>query len=492
MTQTDFTRENKLPLSAVFYLIIVSMKRAVKELWGLIGIAVLSKNIALGLFWRIIFILVGIVFFGLLRGVLMYLNFSYKVQDDELIVKKGAFKKTTLSIPLHKIQNISNTQGFWLQILDITTLSVDTAGSNKNELEIFLDLETSDQLKEFLIQSRVKTQLINADDEAVMQIETAEDQELRHHYQYDTRQLLLAAISRNHLKGISIMLAVFFTFFNQLSECIQQNLLEITWSFVPDGATFMFWVTVFVLILIVSVLINIVHTCMKYYNLNVKLFENNIAYNAGLVKQIQQLINLDKIQVIEETRNVFEKLLKTSSLKIHQFLSFGEKSKNEVQIFMPGFQKSTELTNNIYHGLTSDNFSEIHSKKNFFFRNLYFYSSYPVIIFSALAFYDIKFLFLIPFLLVFTGVAAWLRYQKSKAEIGNQYLRVKAGVFGNKISTLKIRNIQSVKLRQSIFQEQSKTASLSISTRWDSLRIPFIDENEAKKILDYLLYKIES
>ena len=94
--------------------------------------------------------------------------------------------------------------------------------------------------------------------------------------------------------------------------------------------------------------------------------------------------------------------------------------------------------------------------------------------------------------MVFTGVAAWLRYQKSKAEIGNQYLRVKAGVFGNKISTLKIRNIQSVKLRQSIFQEQSKTASLSISTRWDSLRIPFIDENEAKKILDYLLYKIES
>lgn len=492
MIQTDFTRENKLSISALLYLIIVSMKGAVKELWGLLGIAILSKNIEIALFWKIIFILLGIVFFGLIRGVLTYLNFSYRVQDDELIVKKGAFKKTTLSIPLHKIQNISNSQGFWQQILDITTMSVDTAGSSKNELEIFLDIETADQFKEFLLQFRGNLHDKNHSGETVTNEGLIDYQQIRYQFIYDTKQLLLAALSRNHLKGISILLAVVLTFFNQLSESFQENLLNFTWSLVPDGATFLFWLTVFAIILIISISINFIHTCLKYYNLQLKLLDKKISYKAGLIKQVQQWINYDKIQVIEETANVFEKVLKLSSLKIHQFLTFGEKSKNEVQVFMPGFRESTVLTNQIYPELSEDKFSEIQSKKNFFFRNIYFYSSIPLILFTALAFYNPKLLIVLPFFLVFTVVSAWQRWRKSKAEIGNQFIRIHGGVFGSKVSTLKIKNIQSVKLRQSLFQERSRTATLSISTRWDSLRIPFIDEDDAKSICDYLLYRIES
>lgn len=492
MTQTDFTLENKLPLSAVFFLIIVSMKSALKELWGLFGIALLSKSVAISLFWRIILILLTIVLFGVVRGVLMYLNFSYKVQGDELIVKKGAFKKTTLSIPLHKIQNISNTQGFWQQILDITTMSVDTAGSNKNELEIYLDLETSDQLKEFLLQSRVNLQSNNSSDEEIPKVEIIENQPILHQFQYDIPQLLKAAISRNHLRGFGIMIALFFTFFSQMNEDFQKRFLEFTWSFVPDGATILFWLTVLAIILSISVVLHFVHTCLKNYNLNVKLYEKKIAYNAGLIKQIQKLINLDKIQVIEKTENIFEQMLKISSLKIHQFLSFGEKSKNEVRFFLPGFQSSDELTVQIYPELASEEFSELRAKKNFLYRNLYIYTTLPIILLIASPFVEVKLLYFLPFVLIFAGWAAWLCSRKSKAEIGSQFIRVYAGIFGNKISTLKIKNIQSIKLRQSIFQERSKTASLIISTRWDSLRIPFIDEDEAKKLLDYLLYKIES
>ncbi len=493
MTSIDFTQENRLPLSAVFFLIIVSMKNATKQLWPVLLVIFVSKD-DLKLFWKIIIALLVILLFGVIRGVLMYRNFTYAVKGDELIVKKGVFKKTTLSIPLHKIQNISNRQGFWQQILDITTLSVDTAGSTKSEMEIYLDIETSDAFKEFILQSKKESldaEVVDDSESGTKTAETHEPTQVLKTYFYDTRQLMLAAISRNHLRGLSIMLLLFFSAFNQLSESLQKQMLEYTWAYIPKTASLIYWLTVIVFILIISVVLNFVHTCLKYYNLNVNLYDNRVTYKAGLIKNIQQVIHLDKIQVIVQTANVFEKMLNTSSLRVHQFLNLGEKAQKEVAFFLPGFLQSRQLTENIYPEMTTEEFSEVHSKKNFFRRQFYFYAGIPTAILTGLAFFDIRSLYLIIPVLAIAATAAWVRYRKSRAEIGNRYVRVYAGVFGNKISTLKVSNIQSVKLRQSIFQERTQTASVVISTRWASLNIPFLDEKMAREVVDYLLFRLE-
>lgn len=494
MTSIDFTKENRLPLSAVFFLIIVSMKNAAKELWPILLVVFVSKGDGLNLFWKIILALLAFLLFGTLRGVLMYRNFTYAVKGDELIVKKGVFKKTTLSIPLHKIQNISNRQGFWQQILDITTLSVDTAGSTKSEMEIYLDIETSDAFKEFILQSKKESLDAEVVDDSESETKTAETHEptqVLKTYFYDTRQLMLAAISRNHLRGLSIMLVLFFSAFNQLGESLQKQMLEYTWAYIPKTASLIYWLTVIVFILIISVVLNFVHTCLKYYNLKVNLFDDRVSYNAGLIKNIQQVIHLNKIQVIEQTANVFEKMLKTSSLRVHQFLNLSEKAQKKVAFFLPGFLKSKELTEDIYPEILTEDFSEVHSKKNFFRRQLYFYAGIPTAILAGLAFFDIRSLYLIIPVLALAITAAWFRYRKSRAEIGSRYVRVYAGVFGDKISTLKVSNIQSVKLRQSIFQERTQTASVVISTRWASLNIPFLEEQTAREVVDYLLFRLE-
>ncbi|HHT22090.1 MAG TPA: PH domain-containing protein [Bacteroidales bacterium] len=490
MTSIDFTQENRLPLSAVFFLIIVSMKNATKQLWPVLLVIFVSKD-DFKLFWKIIIALLVILLFGVIRGVLMYRNFTYAVKGDELIVKKGVLKKTTLSIPLHKIQNISNRQGFWQQILDITTLSVDTAGSTKSEMEIYLDIKTSDAFKEFILHSKKESIATQTNESESETAETHEPAQVLKTYFYDTRQLMLAAISRNHLRGLSIMLLLFFSAFNQLGESLQKQMLEYTWAYIPKTASLIYWLTVIVFILIISMVLNFVHTCLKYYNLNVNLYDNRVTYKAGLIKNIQQVIHLDKIQVIVQTANVFEKMLNTSSLRVHQFLNLGEKAQKEVAFFLPGFLQSRQLTENIYPEMTTEEFSEVHSKKNFFRRQLYFYAGIPTAILTGLAFFDIRSLYLIVPVLAIAATAAWFRYRKSRAEIGNRYVQVYAGVFGDKISTLKVSNIQSVKLRQSIFQERTQTASVVISTRWASLNIPFLEEQTAREVVDYLLFRLE-
>lgn len=491
MISIDFTRENRLPISAALFLMAVSIKDAAKEFWPLLIALFFSRRFELSVFWTIVFAVLAFLLYGVVRGVLMYRNFTYAVKGDELVVKRGVFRKTTLSIPLHKIQNISNRQGFWQQMLDITTLTVDTAGSSKSEMEIYLDTETSEAFKAFILQTKKESVAAEHSEAEAEVAETQEPAQALKTYHYDTRQLILAAISRNHLRGLSIMLLLFFGFFNQLGENIQKRMLEYTWDYIPENTSLVYWLTVVVFILMVSVVVNIIHTCLKYYDLRVNLFDDRVTYRAGLIKNIQQIIHLDKIQVIEQTANVFEKMLKTSSLRVHQFLNLDDKAQKEVAFFLPGFLQSEQLTHDIYPEISAEEFSEVHSKKNFFLRKLYTYAGIPLALLVGLAFIENLVVYLILPVLAIAAYAAWLRYRKSRAEVGNRYVRVYAGAFGDKVSTLKISNIQSVKLRQSIIQERTGTASVIISTRWANLTIPFLDEQTARQVVDYLLFRLE-
>lgn len=492
MKQTDFTVENKLPLPAIFFLVIMSIKEIIKRFWA-IGVLLLAKEwknktALLVQFFIVLAIIIGL---SILRGVLMYLNFKYIVKDDELIVKKGILKKTVLNIPLHRIQNISITQGFWQQVLNITTLSVDTAGTAGKEMEIYLDKVTSNALKEFLNKSRAE--IINDE----LPVETEQNQQLiksndeKLTYIYSKPQLIVSAISRNHIKGFGLFIALAFAFLSQLGDKVIERVITTVEPVVYAKHTLTFWIFVIIFIFLLSIIVNFFRISLKYYDLTVKLYSDRIKYNGGLIQKMEQIINLDKIQIIRETTNLLEKAFNVSSLKLLQFLTLNEKSKNDIKFDLPGFWKSQELTHAIYTDLGSDQFSEFYPQQNYLLRNFYLYALYPSLILALGSFLDIKMFLPAVLWIVIGSFCAYFRYKKSKSEVGGEYIRISSGMLGEIISTIKIKNIQSITFKQSVFQERSKTASVIIATRWDNMIIPFIQEEDAKKICNYLLYKIE-
>lgn len=491
MKPIDFTVENKLPLPAVFFLIIESIKKLIKGFWA-IGVLFLAQEWRnkKGLLLKIVLALIVVIVIAVIRGVLIYVSFKYIVKGDELIVKKGVLKKTVLTIPLHRIQNISITQGFWQQMLDIATLSVDTAGSDDKEMEIYLDIETSNALKAFLKKSR----------DYIVDAETSEsttpipviDEEVERIYTYSADQLAVAAISRNHIKGLGIFIAVIYAFISQLGDMVMRRILDTVEPVVLAGHSVVYWIVVLFSVFFLSVIVNFVHICLKYYGLTVTLYNDRIKYSGGLIKKMEKIINLDKIQIIRETTNLLEKMLKVSSVRLLQFLTFGKEAKSEVTFNIPGFRHSKELTEQIYSGLSEDQFSEFRPQRNYLYRNFYFYALYPALPISASAFIDIKMLWFVFLWVVMGALCAYFRFKKSKAEIGNEYVRLSSGMLGDIFSTIKIKNIQSVTLKQSVFQKRRQTASVIIATRWDHLVIPFVKEADAKNICNYLLYKIES
>ncbi len=491
MKPIDFTVENRLPLPAVFFLIIVSIRKIIKGFWA-IGVVFLAQEWRnqLGFIIKIGLALLLVVFIAIIRGVLLYVSFNYVVKNGELIVKKGVLNKTVLTIPLQRIQNISITQGFWQQLLHITTLSVDTAGSGEKEMEIYLDTETSNALKNFLKKSRAAV-MDNDSSFTELEVPITEETE-QQKYVYSATQLAVAAISRNHIKGLGIFIAVVYAFISQLGEMVMQRILDTVEPVMLANHSVQYWIFVVFSVFFLSVVVNFVHICLKYYDLTIVLYNDRIKYSGGLIKKMEKIINLDKIQIIRETTNLLEKMLNVSSMRLLQFLTFGKEAKSEVIFNIPGFLHSKELTQKIYPGFAEEEFSHYYPQKNYLYRNVNFYALYPALAIGLTAFIDLNMLWVTLLWLIIGSVCAYFRFKKSNAKIGDEYIVVSSGMLGDITNTIKIKNIQAVTLKQSIFQKRRKTASIIIATRWDHLTIPFVKETAAKDICDYLLYKIEA
>ena len=65
-----------------------------------------------------------------------YFTFQFDFNKNDFIVKKGFLKKTKLSVPLNKIQQINLNQNFIHKFLNLYEIQMDTAGSDSKEVSI--------------------------------------------------------------------------------------------------------------------------------------------------------------------------------------------------------------------------------------------------------------------------------------------------------------------------------------------------------------------
>ncbi len=68
-------------------------------------------------------------------GGLSWWRFVFVVADGELRVTKGVLSEEKLAIPLNRVQTVSLEQGLLHQILNLTSVAVDTAGSTETEFK---------------------------------------------------------------------------------------------------------------------------------------------------------------------------------------------------------------------------------------------------------------------------------------------------------------------------------------------------------------------
>ena len=85
----------------------------------------------------ILILTVGLIILAI-SAYIKYYYFKYKFdfKKDEFVVKKGLLRKTKLSIPFEKIQQININQKLIHKIFKLYEIQMDTAGTNSTEVDI--------------------------------------------------------------------------------------------------------------------------------------------------------------------------------------------------------------------------------------------------------------------------------------------------------------------------------------------------------------------
>lgn len=413
---------------------------------------------------------------------LSWKNFFFHVSGQNFIITEGVFRKEETIIPLERIQSVQLKQNFVQQIINLTSVTLDTAGSGKKEAEITaLSQDNAQSLKSYLLIKK----------EAVENVEELPQEPiLKPLMQFDLSDILRVGLTENHLKGALLILGL-FGYFTQYSDYIGMDDEQVWQESFKYIATIIPIFTV--LFIITSMLMSLWSSFSKYYNLKVTLKNDGVSIKSGLFKLEDNFIPLKKIQYIKWKSNPLRKLIGFKSLGIYQASPVTVKQKKAITI--PGC-KSTHrqsLNKTFFPELfASDEVLELTPDKYWTIRLILIFTSIPLFALPLVYFLTEPIMMIVPSISVLLTPFLVVKYtSKFKVLISTDLIQIKSGYVFTEESILKSFKVQNVKLKQSIFQKQSGLVSLKIFTASGSMVIPYVSEALGLALFNRLLFDIE-
>jgi putative membrane protein len=94
--------------------------------------------------------------------------------------------------------------------------------------------------------------------------------------------------------------------------------------------------------------------------------------------------------------------------------------------------------------------------------------------------------------LVLSGLYCWMMARKRYFQFNKTQLIVGKGAISTVWQQAAVFKAQSVDFRQSFFQKRRGLASLRVNNASGQMNIPYIPEDMAHKLMNYLLYHVEA
>ncbi|PKG42511.1 PH domain-containing protein, partial [Psychroflexus sp. MES1-P1E] len=231
------------------------------------------------------------------------------------------------------------------------------------------------------------------------------------------------------------------------------------------------------------------------YDLKITKNQENFEVEYGLFKKINKVIKKVKTQIFEIRTNPIKKLFKIKSIYVSQAASNQLSEKQKIGIVGVSKLNLDMLFRSLFNvDLSEQAYSVCRSQARLFFR--YFYQRLAVIIILSLLAYAFYFnwvsgigIFLLLLIFIFLSI---LKVKKSSIGINPTFINVRNGSIETIHKLIEIHKLQSVKLRRNILQQYNGHADLILETASGSLTIEYLKVEEARKILNYLIYKVES
>lgn len=418
---------------------------------------------------------------------LWFFRYSFRIKNQELIVEKGILSRQKLNIPFDRIQNVSFSQNILQQILNVTALEVETAGSSKSEVKIIaLSKPMAIHLQNTLLSRSGNISELNPDEPAVSKKTLV---------QLDIPALLKIGITANHLGSAFVLIFILIGFAERISEImnydVYSNLYEILIS-----VSLNIFLVILPLIVLVSIIFSVLRTFIRYFDLKVIKIGNNIRVSHGLTKKTEKSLVTSKVQILTWTTNFFRRRLKFGEIAFSQ-AGFDELNPND-KVIIPGcsFDERNRLLRELNLELnldSSSNFNKVH--RFYFYQRLFVIGAMisAVYITISLIFTSITFTF--SSLPVIWGVWFWwfsIYYKNLGYLFTDTVFMYRSGVYDVEYSQISWYKVQSVSYSRTPLLRRRKLLNINLCTAGGHLTIPCIPEEIGFQLINFALWKVET
>ncbi len=491
MNNIDFSIPQRQSWRGLILFFSISLKNIIKTIWPVVILFLFKQNsinegrlIIVYLIIAFIFILIAV------NTILYFMNFFFYIKENELIIEKGFLKKVKILIPLDKIQTINTKQNIIQQFLKVVTLEIDTAGSSQKEAKfISLTKETADDLQKYLSEfSAIKNQ-------DFAETENADHKINKSIINLSVTDLFKIGLSENHLKSLVLIYLFLSGIYQQLKD-VFSNAVDVAskqaGGFIENSG--IFFISFLIMIsLLLLIAFSILMVILKYFDLKFSRQEGAFLLRSGLLNKKDILIPYSKIQIISWSSNPIRQIMNFVSVHIVQASNVDLNKKQA--IIIPGCRQ--DHLKNIQKEIFMNNQDvewTLHKSHPVFFYRLWIIRVLILAIPIILLLFEFWQTYLIVGIwVVISGIFTYVSYTKRCLKINKNLLMISKGCVGQEFSMMFNFKIQCVKYNQTFFQRRRKTASVSVYTSGGkTLYIPYLQQDIALQLYDYLLYCTES
>ncbi|MDE7412794.1 MAG: PH domain-containing protein [Muribaculaceae bacterium] len=469
------------------------MKTLRKSLGLFITVAIISIPKALssgilGIGTIILLCIGGCMVLSAIEAFLSYFSKKFYINKGNLIFIHGIINRENTIVPLDRIHSLRTKMGVFYRLLDMRGIIFDTLATKQEEIELILDEHDWQQLLSLIEK-----------EENILRPSTPNDPpeyDPTSTVHYPTKNLLLAALCQNHLKGMAALGSFFGIVFGNLSDLdenttnsIANHLEDFFDGIIASPPKIILFLAI---IYIVILLLWIGRILLKYYDMTMSHSKKILTFTYGLITRATNRFLHDKICTIRIKRNILEKKFGFSTIMLKQAVNVSaEKGKDVLNLY--GFDNSSFFLK----WWLGDDFGKFphlitaKSGRGVFFHSILLPSLIAIAAAIIMAHFQMYIWIIIPLIyLLFSFVSGIYKMRRSRISLYSSYFIIHNGSLAEIENFVKYSSIEVVRIRRTPFTRWFHRVSLVISTPGTTFLVRSIKEEEAKQIYELLLDSI--
>jgi len=428
-----------------------------------------------------------------------YLKFTFFLDKDkqEFVVNKGVLNRDQVIIQLDKIQQVNINQNVLQKIIGVYGLKIDTAGAKGEEVSIrAIDEVSAYNLKEHLLSG--KYNVIEPASEIDKNLITVNETPL---LKISSWTLFKVGLTSNYGQSLALMAAFFLYTIQEARHII--DVFELDKGYVKStvlGLATLFSAAIIVVILLIALLIiNLIRTFYKYFELEISQHKHSLLLSSGLIAKKSTLIRPDKVQITKYSQNYFQKKLNMLNMSLKQ-AHFGQSKKghemqgNTLEIVGCNPMERDELLTMIL-GQAPLKGKTFVPDWRFLNLPIFFKLVLPVLIFLTLAYN-------IPEVKPFIGISIaylavgifmiYVSYRRHRISVNQDFIIKTSGIWDVSNEIIMPYKIQAITTFQYPWHKGIDVGHLSLHTAAGQVHFKYGNYSEIKQLVNYWLYQVES